>query len=48
MYRLMTQIKKKKKNGRAGLEKDTLEKTFFTSLLTIAREIPQKYEREKS
>ena len=36
--------KKKKKNGRPGLEKETLQKTLFTSILTIAREIPQKIE----
>ena len=36
---------KKEKNGSPGLEKKTLQKTFFTSVLTIAREIPQ---REKS
>ena len=32
----------KEKNGRPGLEKETLQKTLFTSVLTIAREIPQK------
>ena len=35
----MTQIQKKKKNGRPVLEKKTLQKTFFTSVLTIAREM---------
>ena len=35
----MTQIQKKKKNGRSVLEKKTLQKTFFTSALTIAREM---------
>ena len=38
----MAQIQKKKKNVRPGLEKNTLQKTFFTSVLTIAREIPKK------
>ena len=33
---------KKEKNGSPGLEKKTLQKTFFTPVLTIAREIPQK------
>ena len=35
----MTQIQKKKKNGRPVLEKKTLQKTFFPSVLTIAREM---------
>ena len=35
---------KKEKNVRPGLEKQTLQKTFFTSVLTIAREIPKKIE----
>ena len=35
---------KKEKNVRAGLEKQTLQKTFFTSVLTIAREIQKKIE----
>ena len=39
---------KKEKNGRPGLEKETLQKKLFTSVLTIAREIPQKNQREKS
>ena len=39
---------KKAKNGRPGLEKKTLQKTFFTTVLTIAREIPQKNQKEKS
>ena len=39
---------KKEKNGRPGLEKETLQKTLFTSVLTIAREIPQKNQRKKS
>ena len=43
----MTQIQKKKKNGRPVLEKKTLQKTFFTSVLTIAREIPKKKSKEK-
>ena len=34
----MTQIQKNK-NGRPNLEKKTLQKTFFTSVLTIAREM---------
>ena len=38
----------KEKNGRPGLEKETLQKTLFTSVLTIAREIPQKNQRKKS
>ena len=33
----MTQIQKKGKNCRPVLEKKTLQKTFFTSVLTIAR-----------
>ena len=33
---------KKEKNARPGMEKKTLQKTFFTSVLTIARRIPQK------
>ena len=45
----MAQIqKKKKKNGRLDLEKETLQKTLFTSVLTIAREISQKNQRERS
>ena len=44
----MAQIEKKKKNGRPGLEKGTLQKTLFTSVLTITREIPQKNQRKKS
>ena len=35
----MTQMQKNKKNGRPVLEKKTLQKTFFTSVLTIAREM---------
>ena len=46
--RRMAQIEKKKKNGRPGLEKGTLQKTLFTSVLTITREIPQKNQRKKS
>ena len=38
---------KKAKNGRPGLEKKTLQKTFFTTVLTIAREMPQKNQGEK-
>ena len=30
----MTQMQKNKKNGRPVLEKKTLQKTFFTSVLT--------------
>ena len=33
---------KKGKNGSPGLEKKSLQKTFFTLVLIIAREIPQK------
>ena len=44
----MAQIQKKTK-GRPGLEKKTLYKTFFTSVLAIAREIPtKKNQRERS
>ena len=35
----MTQIQKKKKKCRPVLEKKTLQKTFFTSVLTAAREM---------
>ena len=35
----MTQIQKKKEKDRPVLEKKTLQKTFFTSVLTIAREM---------
>ena len=35
-------VTKKEKNGMPGQEKDTLQKTLFTSVLTIAREITQK------
>ena len=44
----MAQIQKKKKKGSPGLEKETLQQTFFTSVLTKAREIPQKNQRENS
>ena len=33
---------------RPGLENQTLQKTFFTSVLTIARQIQKKNRREKS
>ena len=36
----MTQIKKRK-NGRSVLEKRLFSKTFFTSVLTIARKMPK-------
>ena len=39
---------KKEKTGRPGLEKKTLQKTFFTSVLIIARELPKKFQRENS
>ena len=42
----MTQIQKKKKNGRPVLEKKTLQKTFFTSVLIIIREMAKNH-REK-
>ena len=42
----MAQRQKMKQNGRPGLEKGTLRKTLFTSVLTIAREIPQKIKRK--
>ena len=35
----MTQIQKKNKHARLVLEKKTLQKTFFTPVLTIAREM---------
>ena len=35
----MTQIQKKKKNDRPVPEKKTLQKTFFTSVITITREM---------
>ena len=35
----MTQIQRKTKNGWTVLEKKTLQKIFFTSVLTIAREM---------
>ena len=38
----------KGKNGRPELEKKNLQKIFFTSVLTIPREIQTKNEREKS
>ena len=38
----MAQIQKKKKSERPGLKKETLQKALFTSVLTIARELPQK------
>ena len=38
---------KKEKNDRPGLEEKTRQKTFFTSVLTIARGIPQKNQMEK-
>ena len=34
-----------KKNGWSGLEKKTLQKTFFTSVLIIAREMPKKIKK---
>ena len=40
----MAQIQKKEKNVGTGLEKKTLQKTSFTSVLTTAREIPIKIE----
>ena len=40
----MAQIQKKEKNVRPGLEKNILQKTFFTSVSTVAREIPKKIE----
>ena len=40
----MAQIQKKEKNVGPGLEKKTLQKTSFTSVLTTAREIPIKIE----
>ena len=42
----MAQRQKMKQNGRPGLEKGTLQKTLFTSVLTIAKEIPQKIKRK--
>ena len=39
---------KKEKKGKTDLEKKTLQRTFFTSVLIIAREIPKKIKREKS
>ena len=48
MAQIQYEKKKKKKNGRPGLEKETLQKTLFTSVLTITREIPQKNQRRKS
>ena len=42
----MAQRQKMKQNGRPGLEKGTLQKTLFTSVLAIAREIPQKIKRK--
>ena len=41
----MTQIQKKKKNGRPVLEKKTLQKTFFTSVLFIAGEMAKTKEK---
>ena len=38
----MAQIQKKKKSERPGLKKETLQKALFTSVLTIARELPQE------
>ena len=40
----MAQIKKKKNKTRSGKK---TQKTFFTSVLTIARELPQKFQKEK-
>ena len=40
----MAQIQKKEKNVGPGLEKKTLQKTSFTSVLTTAREISIKIE----
>ena len=37
----MAQIQKKKKECRPGLEKETLQKIFFISVVTIAREMPK-------
>ena len=42
----MAQIQRLKKNGRSGLEKQTPQKTLFTSVLTIARELPHKNQKE--
>ena len=42
MYQAKDTNTKKEKNGWPGLEKTTLQKTFFSSVLTIAREIPKK------
>ena len=47
MAQIQKKIKKIKKS-RLGLEKETLQKTLFTSVLTIAREISQKGQRERS
>ena len=38
---------KKGKNGSPGLEKKSLQKTFFTLVLITAREIPQKIKGKK-
>ena len=38
--------KKKERNDRVGLEKQTVQKTLFTSVLTIAREMPKKIKRK--
>ena len=38
----------KEKDGKPGLEKETLQKELFTSVLIIARQLPQKNQREKS
>ena len=40
----MTQIQKKKKMSGQVWKKKTLQRTFSTSVLTIAREIPKKIE----
>ena len=42
-----TQTKKEKKD-RPGMEEKTRQKTFFTSVLTIARGIPQKNSKGKT
>ena len=38
----------KEKNDKPGLEKETLQKALFTSVLIVARQLPQKNQREKS
>ena len=36
----------KEKNDRPGLEKETLQNTLLTSVLTIATEIPKKSQKQ--